>query len=393
MTISIIIVSYNVKHYLEQCIWSVIQSAKDIEYEIFIVDNNSTDDSPAYLKKAFQQCPNLHFICNKDNIGFGHANNQALRQAKGEFILFLNPDTILTENTLTDYINFYREHPEAGAVGVKMLRPNGKFALESRRGLPTPFTSCCKMLGLSRLFPKSRLFGRYYMQYLDEKDSNPIQVVSGACMMVPHAILDKTGGFDEQFFMYGEDIDLSCRILENGNQNYYIPTPILHYKGESTEKSSFRYVHIFYGAMLIYFNKHYKHSYFLLTIPIRIAVNIIAIFTLIQHTFDEWKRWIRPVQKKQNTFLFIGTEEHYQKLTRMAEQWGLKIEFCQGNEQENPEGHLTHNIDKFKYIIYDTEVYSMKQILSNFEQSQKPLIGTYSAQRNILITNEKTYTV
>ena len=172
-------------------------------------------------------------------------------------MLLLNPDTLVAEDTLRSCLDFLDARPTVGAVGVRMLNSDGSFAPESRRGLPTPFTSFCKMTGLWTLFPKSRLFGRYYMRYLNPDEANPIEVISGAFNMVRRKALDQIGLLDEDFFMYGEDIDLSYRLLQGGWENYYLPCTILHYKGESTVKSSFRYVNVFYKAMLIFFNKHY----------------------------------------------------------------------------------------------------------------------------------------
>ena len=255
MKLSVIIVSYNVKHYLEQCLRSVFKSVTATETEIFVVDNASHDNSPAHIEKAFPKTeyPNLHIIKNARNVGFGKANNQAVAKSTGEYILFLNPDTILTENTLKEVVEYADAHPEAGGFGTMMLYSNGKFAKESRRGLPTPWTAFCKMSGLNALFPQSRIFGKYYMRYLDKEQANEIEIISGAFLFARRSALEKAGLFDEKFFMYGEDIDLSYRLLQQEYKNHYIPSPIIHYKGESTQKSTFRYVHIFYTAMLIFF--------------------------------------------------------------------------------------------------------------------------------------------
>ena len=234
----------------------------------------------------------LHIIANRHNLGFGKANNLALKKATGEFILFLNPDTILTEHTLHDCIAFARTRPNLGGLGVKMLRDNGEFALESRRSLPTPWTSFCKITGLATLFPKSKLFGKYNLRFQSEDESSQIDIISGAFLFAKHEVLKKTGGFDEQFFMYGEDIDLSYRILKAGYKNYYLPTPILHYKGESTHKNSFRYVHVFYEAMLIFFRKHYRHYSLLLSIPIMAAIILSACLSLVSRQLRRFKRFL-----------------------------------------------------------------------------------------------------
>lgn len=288
LKLSVVIVSYNVCFHLEQCLLSVRRAMLGIHGEVWVVDNASTDGSVEYLKKRF---PEFHFIANSDNKGFSKANNQAIRQSAGEYVLLLNPDTLVAEDTLRVCIAFLDSHPDVGATGVRMLHPDGRFAPESRRGLPTPFTSFCKMSGLGTLFPNSRIFGRYYMRYLDPESPNPIEVISGAFNMIRRKALEQIGLLDEDFFMYGEDIDLSYRLLQGGWQNYYLPCLILHYKGESTEKSSYRYVHVFYQAMLIFFNKHYRKRYYLLGLLISIAVHVRA-------CIDLWERLVQRMRHK-----------------------------------------------------------------------------------------------
>lgn len=398
MKLSVIIVSYNVKVYLEQCILSVLEAGQGMDFEILIVDNASTDGTIAYLKRHFpkRDFPQLHVLENKENIGFGRANNEALRTARGEYVLFLNPDTLLTDHTLSDCCAFLDGHSEAGVLGVRMLHPDGTFALESRRGLPTPFAAGCKLFGLTKAFPKSKLFGQYYMQYLDEHAVCPIQVVSGAYMMARRATLLEAEGFDDRFFMYGEDIDLSYRITKMGLQNYYLPTPILHYKGESTEKSSFRYVHVFYDAMLIFFNKHFKKSYFLLALPVRLTIYIIALYALIYHTLERWRHWLRPARSEEANYLFIGHKKHFADVRKIAQQWGFNVDCLEGDMQSRPEGHAeaSLNAEKYKFAVYDTSCYSISRILQNFETLPGVcLLGTYYPKRRILITNQRTFTL
>ena len=243
MKLSVVIVNYNVKHFLEQCLCSVCKAVGNVSSaEVIVVDNASSDGSVEYLEKRF---PDVVFIASNENLGFARANNLAIKQSKGEYILLLNPDTIVAENTFVHFVDFMDKHPDAGACGAYMLHTDGTFALESRRGLPTPFVAFCKMSGLTSLYPKSRVFGRYYMCYLDEFEVNPVEIISGAYMFLRREALEKVGLLDEDFFMYGEDIDLSYRILKGGYQNYFLPSPILHYKGESTKKSSYRYTHTF----------------------------------------------------------------------------------------------------------------------------------------------------
>lgn len=259
MKLSIIIVNYNVKYFLEQCLNSIIDSNIAFTYEIYIVDNNSTDGSIEYIRSKFQQT-NIHFIENTTNPGFSKANNQAILLSKGEYILLLNPDTVAGENTLQNTCDFMDSNPNAGAVGVKMINGSGNFLPESKRGFPSPWASFCKMFGLASIFPKSKLFGGYNLLYLNEDKSHQVPILAGAFMMIRKEALNKSGLLDESFFMYGEDIDLSYRIQQVGYKNYYLPERIIHYKGESTNKNDIKYMKAFYGAMNIFYNKYYPYN-------------------------------------------------------------------------------------------------------------------------------------
>lgn len=258
MKLSVIIVNYNVKNFLEQCLKSVEKALKGFDAEIFVVDNNSIDKSIEMVKEHF---PNVKLICNDTNVGFSKANNQAIVQSIGEYVLLLNPDTIIQENTLNKTLDFLDQNPKAGALGVKMIDGSGNFLPESKRSLPTPSSAFYKIFGLSSLFPKSKEFGKYHLNYLDQDEIHEIDVISGAFFMIRKVVLNKIGLLDESFFMYGEDIDLSYRIQKAGYTNYYLPTTsIIHYKGESTKKTSINYVFTFYNAMMIFVKKHYKGS-------------------------------------------------------------------------------------------------------------------------------------
>ena len=283
MKLSVIIVNYNVKHFLEQCLHSVYKAAKGIETEIFVVDNNSVDGSAELIREKF---PDLHFIENKENVGFSRANNQAIKLAKGEYILLLNPDTVVEEDTFSKVTGFMDKHPEAGGLGVKMIDGKGNFLPESKRGLPTPWVAFYKMFGLSKLFPNSRKFGKYHLSDLNENEIHEIEIIAGAFMLLRKETLDKVGLLDEAFFMYGEDIDLSYRIILGGYKNYYFPeTTIIHYKGESTKKGSLNYVKVFYNAMIIFARKHFsggKAGIFALIIQLAIWFRaFISIFKMV----------------------------------------------------------------------------------------------------------------
>jgi len=256
--ISVIIVSYNVKFFLEQCIKSVYRAGKGIPIEIFVVDNNSADGSCVMVRNQF---PEVKLIENLDNTGFSKANNQAMRLAAGEFQLILNPDTLVEESTFIKILDFMDNHPNAGALGVRMIDGKGTFLPESKRALPTPWVSFYKVFGLAALFPKSRRFGQYHLGFLPQDEVNPVDILPGAFMFIRKTVLDQIGYFDESFFMYGEDIDLSYRIRLAGYENYYFPeTTIIHYKGESTKKASLNYVLMFYQAMIIFATKHFSKN-------------------------------------------------------------------------------------------------------------------------------------
>ncbi len=256
MKLSVVIVSYHVRYFLEKCLLSVVQAMHDIDGEIIVVDNASADGSAGMVRSRF---PAVALICNTENLGFAKACNQGIASATGAYVLLLNPDTLVSEKTFAACIAFMEAHPEAGAAGVRMIDGSGQFLPESMRGLPAPFNAFCKMTGLNALFPRSRLFNGYYMGGLDPGAVHEVPVLTGAFLFTRAAVLRETGGLDERYFMYGEDIDLCYRILRAGYRNYYLPEPsIVHYKGESTHRGSMQYVRIFYRAMLIYVNTHYR---------------------------------------------------------------------------------------------------------------------------------------
>lgn len=269
MKLSVIIVNYNVRPYLTACLDSVQRALEGIESEVFVVDNHSDDDSVEVISRDYAW---VHLINNRENLGFSKANNIAIRQAQGEYILLLNPDTVVAEETLKGVIDFMDQHPKAGGAGVRMHNADGTLAPESRRAIPTPFVAARKMLGFTK---------RYYMSYLSWDAPAQIEVVSGAFMLLRHKAIYEVGMLDEDFFMYGEDIDLSYRLLQGEWQNWYLPYDIVHYKGQSTSKSDFRYVHVFYQAMLIFFHKHYSHLSFFFSLPVKVAIYFRASLALV----------------------------------------------------------------------------------------------------------------
>ena len=392
MKLSVVIVNYNVKHFLEQCLHSLEQAAAGIDHEVIVVDNASTDGSTEYITTRF---PSIKWMACRENNGFSKGNNIAIAQAKGEYILLLNPDTIVTKEAVAGCVEFMDTHADAGACGVYMLRTDGTFAPESRRALPTPFVSFCKMSGLSKLFPKSRTFGRYYMQYLDKEETNPIEIISGAYMMLRHSTIKKTGALDEDFFMYGEDIDLSYRILKAGYNNYYLPLRILHYKGESTNKSSYRYVHTFYRAMQLFFKKHYSHYSLLVSLPINIAIWTRAILAYIGNQFIHRK--VTQDIPTMNCMVLAGSNAICEIKDILADkQKNGKHAFLEANEVTMPQGHTGSNVnlDGYDTVIYDTEAYSYSTILKLLNTGngcQRPRLGTYSTITKKLITEDLVF--
>jgi len=284
MDLSVIIVNFNVKYFLEQCLHSVYKSTQNLNAEIIVVDNNSVDGSCQVIHNKF---PQVILMENKVNVGFSKANNQAIRKARGKYILLLNPDTVVQEDTCSACIEFMDTHPDAGCLGVKMIDGKGNFLPESKRGLPTPQVAFYKIFGLSALFPSSTRFGRYHLGFLDKDQPHQVDVISGAFMFLRKSVLDRIGLLDEDFFMYGEDIDISYRITQAGFRNYYFPgTTIIHYKGESTRKSSINYVIVFYNAMAIFAQKHFsKNMARTYNFFIHLAIYIRAAFSILRRFF------------------------------------------------------------------------------------------------------------
>lgn len=279
--LSIIIVNYNVRFFLEQCLLSISEAIKNIETEVWVVDNNSSDSSVQMVNQKF---PWVNLIENKENVGFSKANNQAIRLSSSEYVLLLNPDTLVQPDTFIKTLHFMDAHLDVGALGVKMIDGKGKYLPESKRGLTTAWVAFYKMFGFSSLFPRSKIFGKYYLSFLDPNSNHYVEVISGAFMLIRRSVLEKVGLLDENFFMYGEDIDLSYRILKVGYKNFYFAeTTIVHYKGESTKKSSLNYVKIFYKAMEIFAQKHFSSTtttlFFLI---IRLAIYFRALIDILK---------------------------------------------------------------------------------------------------------------
>ena len=362
MKLSVIIVNYNVRYYVEQCIFSVQKATCGIDHEIFVVDNHSNDGSVDYLKKRFGSAINL-IECNH-NGGFAKANNIAIRQSTGEYVLLLNPDTFVGENSIKQMLAFMDEHTRAGGVGVKMHNADGTVARESRRGLPTPYVSFLKMLGFTK---------RYYMSHLSWDEPGKIDVVSGACFMFRREALEKIGLLDEDFFMYGEDIDLSYRLLKGGYENWYVPAHIVHYKGESTQKTSFRYVHVFYQAMLIFFRKHYGHLSLLVTLPIKLAIYFRALMALVMMLYWRMRKYLGFYYRvEEPVFIFNGSQDMRKACKEISKRKGLAFE-------ETISGKNT-------CIVYDVDTIPYEEIINQSVKNTGCMLGTYSSDSCLILT-------
>lgn len=319
MVLSVIIVNYNVKYFLEQCLCSVQKAIAGIDAEIIVIDNNSQDGSVEYLQSLF---PSVIFLINKKNLGFGKANNIALQQAKGKYILFLNPDTIVAEDCFTHCITFLENTANAGAAGVRMIDGSGNFLPESKRSFPSPLSSFYKLIGLASLFPSSKIFNRYALGNLDQHKIHEIDVLAGAFMMIKKEVLEKVKGFDESFFMYGEDIDLSYRIQQSGYAIYYLgETSIIHFKGESVKKQNINYVRMFYNAMNVFVGKHYNRiASFIFSVFIKAAIGIRTIMALLAPLFH----FSSSFQNKNTKTFIIGSVAEQQEVLLILQNAGFE---------------------------------------------------------------------
>lgn len=393
MKLSVVIISYNVKYFLEQCLCSLEQAAAGIEHEVIVIDNASTDGSTEYITSRFAD---IRWVASSENYGFSRANNMAFTYARGEYVLMLNPDTIVTKEAIEGCVNFMDSNPDVGATGVKMLNKDGNFALESRRGIVTPWVGVCKATGLSRRFSKSRLFGHYYMSYLPEDEANPIEMVSGAFMFLRHEKLKKIGFLDDKFFMYWEDSDLSYRMLKSGAKNYYLPHPILHYKGESSVKSRLKYRYWLYYSLQIFFKKHNPLYYILSYIPLKLVVYMLKFrIHYINPLFlgNDWdSRKVEPGQR----FIIVGPKNMHSEIEILLKNCGMEKghKFIEADEEQLRTGKvIISNPGDYNHILFDTSSISYDTVLKTLQslKGQSLKIATYSQATKILITDGAIY--
>ena len=377
LQISIIIVNFNVKYFLEQCLCSVIKATTNIETEIFVIDNNSTDGSKEFFRGRFAD---VRFIWSNVNAGFSKANNLALQQATGKYVLFLNPDTILPQDCLEKCLSYFNFQEKCGAMGVKMIDGSGNFLKESKRGFPSPFTAMCKLTGLTTLFPTSKLFARYYLGHLDQHQNHEVEVLAGAFMLVKKSVLDLTGGFDERFFMYGEDVDLSYRIQKAGFKNiYFSATTLIHFKGESTKRRSLHYVRMFYGAMGIFVKKHYKTGGVLFyTLLIQLAIWIKS----FQSGITNWIKFLSAKKNDESILeercFIIADKKVFDSITSILKKNSLQQTIIgRINPLNTMEGHAVGNLDQLPFLLERQNVnslivcingYSAKEVIQLMQQ-------------------------
>ncbi len=390
MLLSVIIVSYNVKDYLWQCLTSLQEALRDIDAEVIVFDNHSHDETVKYLRPLFSA---VKFISCNHNLGFAKANNHAIRQSKGKYVLLLNPDTFVAGDTIRRALAFMEAHPQAGGAGVRMTNPDGTDAKESRRGIPTPLTAMFKFAGLCSRFPKGKRTGHYYMGWLPWDEEAKIEIISGAFFLLRRTALEQIGLLDENFFMYGEDIDLSYRLLEGGWENWYLPLRILHYKGESTQKSSFRYVHVFYKAMLIFCKKHYRGMGRLLLPLLGVAVNAKAMMAFCAVAFKKVRKNLGFVDAEiQDSFFVIHVNpDNMKKCQRLISENGLWAEIHDANTNFL-NATLPHKKSQRTYITFDAMAFSYADMLSVMYDyyEGRALIAVYYPNEDMIITEHET---
>lgn len=372
MRLSVIIVNYNVKYFLEQCLHAVLKAIDHLqqanEAEIIVFDNASSDGSKGFFQQKF---PGITYIYSSENLGFAKANNKALQIAKGKYILFLNPDTVIGEDALEKSIAYLEKQNNGGALGIRMIDGSGNFLPESKRGFPTPVASFFKMSGLIKLFPLSKKVAHYYAGHLSQYNNNEVDVLSGAYMLVKKEVLDKTGGFDEAFFMYGEDIDLSYRIQQAGYKNFYFSDcTIIHFKGESANQNNAHYVKVFYQAMNIFVHKHFKRaSSWWYILFIKSAILLSGVFSFIKRLPTSFVKKRMPQHLQA---LIISATFDKENLLQILQKYNFperKISFL-----EKKEIVIEHLQPYNEVIMVANNHFSYQEIISLWEKLPKNMI-------------------
>ena len=370
MQLSIIILNYNVRYFLEQCVLSVENAIKNNDAEIIVIDNNSSDDSCAMMKQRF---PNVKLIENKENLGFPKGNNIGVAQAKGEYICILNPDTVVDEDAFTKVLAFAKKQSHLGIVGVKLIDGTGNFLPESKRGIPTPWVAFTKITGLYKIFPKSRIFGKYYAQHLSENETGKVDILVGAFMVMKRNLYNEIGGFDENCFMYSDDIDLSYRVLKIGKSNYYFDgTSVIHYKGESTVKDG-TYMKRFQEAMNFFYKKHFKVSFFF-SVFMKIGILFFSFVKMFQGT---------PKQKiNPENYILVSEDELLREELQNKLRSPIQLQKASQLvfQNNNSEIIFDQNYTSFKDIIVAFETNKNKGLsFKILPKSSRFLIGSNSS--------------
>ena len=354
MQLSVIILNYNVRYFLEQCVLSVQKALEHIDGEVIVIDNDSKDDSCEMMKQRF---PGITLIENKENVGFPKGNNIGVSVAQGEYLCILNPDTVVAEDTFTKLLTFAKQQSDLGIVGCKLIDGTGNFLPESKRGVPTPWVAFTKITGLYKIFPQSSLFNKYYAQHLSENETGKVAILVGAFMIMKRDLYLEVGGFDENCFMYSDDIDLSYMVLQKGKSNYYFhDTTVIHYKGESTVKDGV-YMKRFQEAMHFFYKKHFKVS-----VVFDVLMQVAAyFFTLFK------KNKANPIDYKIADYALFSNNENLKKRLELQLQkkllWHTEIERNTLISQTNS-GNVKIE------ILLDNNVFSFKQIIAFFERNK-----------------------
>jgi GT2 family glycosyltransferase len=355
MQLSVVILNYNVRYFLELCVLSVQNALEGIDGEIIVVDNNSSDDSCAMMQQHF---PEIRLIQNKENLGFPKGNNSGAAQAKGRYSCVLNPDTVVAEDTFTKVLAFAESKKNLGIVGVKLIDGTGNFLPESKRGTPTPFVAFTKMFGLYKIRPKFEVFGKYYAQHLSEDETGKVDILVGAFMLMKRKLYQGLGGFDENCFMYSDDIDISYRALQKGKDNYYFTeTTILHYKGESTIKNGV-YVKRFQEAMNFFYTKHFKVSV-LFSVVTKVGIGLFSFIKMFQG---------QPKSKKA-TQIFHLYSANVELTNKMASVLQKKVSFHDLNTEKMVISSKISDEMPME-IVLDNNFVSFKQCISFMESNK-----------------------
>lgn len=382
--LSIVIVSYNARAFLNLCLHTVQKATVGIQHELFVVDNASADGTVEMIQQNF---PDVILIANSKNQGFSAANNQAIAMARGQYIVLLNPDTLIGEHTFQTIINFYKTHPQTGGIGFKMIDGSGRYLRESKRGLPTPYSSFCKLFGLTRLFPESRRFAQYYHGHLDPNSQHPVDILPGAFLAFQKKHINPANALDDTFFMYGEDIDFSYRLKRNTNGNIYLGNcTLVHFKGESTPLKAHMVYH-FYKSMWLFYRIHFHNQYshftrWLVYTGINLATAI-SLFTLPIRKLKNKANNTRPIQ--YHNVLFC-TKQH----SSLTKQLSLHFKDCDHFKNISSIDELNNQCNVLRphtLLIFDLNSWETSKIIQTMEELNEVNFAFLSPDYSFLLSS------